>query len=310
MLYFLYIRIKQFLRILIELGIIRSIFFLAFCVFVYFLHLKYYWLNNNIYVPLGYVFLISSIHFSRKDKKFLRLFFENPSILIFSEYIIISLPLLVLAILSFNWLHLLILLLFNTALSFFLFNLSFSFRMNIVFKYDLKLIEWYSGLRQNLLLLIVLNVISIFLYNTIGGLIIMTLLISFVLVSFFMNCESKELVETFAPNPSSFLFKKAKIHFLYSSIFVVIPMILMLIFNFEYYYVALIITLVFITLQLFAIYTKYALYEPGDILKQNSILHALFLIGFIFPFIFPIAIYFLFKYRNSALKNLKTYLNA
>jgi len=309
MFYFFVIRFKQFYRIILELGILRSLFFLVGLVFVYYLHLKYYYLKGTFFIPVSYILLILSMHVSRKDKEFVKLFFNRTSSLFFLEYLLVVLPLFIVAFIANQWMHIFGIFIFLFVLAFFFPMLNYNFRSRFIIKYDFKMPEWYAGTRKNGFLLFILNVFSLLFFKNMSVQIGIILLVSLILMSFFINCESKEMLESFSVKGVSFLRNKVMMHLKYAFFILIIPLCLLLVFNAELFYLAFVLLVIVISMQLFAIYLKYAFYEQGEVLTQNSTFHMLFFIGFIFPFFTPVAMYFLFNYRKKAIENLKSYLN-
>jgi len=101
------IRFKQLLRIIKEIGLIRSIILIGIISFLISL------LNSKIRVESSrflamflYVLVVFFINFKRKDLNFLRLYFTNYYQVIILENIIISLPLLIVLIYYHLWLYL------------------------------------------------------------------------------------------------------------------------------------------------------------------------------------------------------------
>jgi hypothetical protein len=305
---FLLIRLKQFYRTLIELGLIRSLFLIIALAFIYYIHLKYYWLTDNIAIILFYVFIIISFQLKRRDKSFLKLFKNYASFIVFTEYLFFALPLIILALIKMQFMHATALIISCFLISYFL-KLSFNHFKIFTINYQFKLIEWYLGMRRNAFFILLLNILAIVLFRHFSAQIIIAILLSFILMTFFLHSESKEILEIFSSTPSNFMKKKIRIHLGYTLFSILIPLLVIIVFHFQLIYVALIILILIFGMQIFAIYLKYALYDPGEELAQNTIFHILFFIGFIFPFFTPIAFYFLLKFRTKALKNLNFYLN-
>lgn len=307
--YFLLIRLKQFYRIFLELGIVRSLFFLTSLLFLYYLYLKYYYLYHALIIPLSYVLIIASLHVSRKDKEFLQVFIPNFRLILLLEYLLITLPYFFVALIINQWMHLIGVLIFLSILVLFFPLLNFTSKNRIIIKYRFKIPEWYAGIRRYAFIFILLNTISIIFFQNMSVQIGIIVLISLILMSFFTDCEGKEMLESFSLKSNQFIRKRIILHLKYAFFIFIIPICNLLIFNQDVYYLFIILVFIVLSMQLFAIYVKYAFYEQGEELSQNATFHILFFIGFIFPFFTPVAVYFLFHYRKKAIENLNNYLN-
>ena len=87
--YYFRLRLKQFFRILKEIGFIRSLFLLGFLFLAFYLLVK---TNQGWIVPTGTILGLMFYHNERKDKEFLLLQTKDAASLLRIEYLLIGLP--------------------------------------------------------------------------------------------------------------------------------------------------------------------------------------------------------------------------
>jgi hypothetical protein len=113
------IRTKQLFRIIAGLGIFHAIFLLALiCFGLLAMFLK---LAEESYqeIIIGiFAFTILSVHLKRKDKEFIRIYAPKPHVIFFTEYILLSLPLLITLIFYELWVFVFAYFLFLIAIPF------------------------------------------------------------------------------------------------------------------------------------------------------------------------------------------------
>ncbi len=321
------VRISQFLRLLKGIGLFRIIILLLFLWPVSFIIYHFITSTENTFKSLIFIaLLLLAVHFSRKDKTFLKKIIKYPSLIYLSEYLVLILPILAIWIAYNNWIGagLLIVVVFIASLIHF--DLHFQnlgsvvqllinpFGSNLNSKYRIRLpfistssFEWISGIRKNLL--IVLPAYLFFLafsykpYVAVVGLIFLSLLIS----GFYFYGESREFVEFYAKNPRKFIFKKIKTN-LNQLIIVFAPMLIVaLISQVSSWYYLLGALIVSILIQVITIIFKYALFEENTNLNRNSIIVFGNILFLILPIFWPVPLIMGILYYNKALKNLKQY---
>ena len=90
-LYTLNFRLKQFLRLLYEIGVIRSFILIGICLVL--LTALYRFSNDLFYLPIFvYGFIMFIYQSNRKDKAFLKIFIKIPYIVYAVEYACLALP--------------------------------------------------------------------------------------------------------------------------------------------------------------------------------------------------------------------------
>ena len=98
------IRLKQFYREIIGIGFFRILVLLAISfLLVIFLYLQTSKVPNSIYTSIVVCLLILTLHNKRVDKLFLKINFNSYKWIIFFEYLLLSLVLLVSLVINGFW---------------------------------------------------------------------------------------------------------------------------------------------------------------------------------------------------------------
>lgn len=102
---FINVRLKQAYRAVKGIGLFRLIFLAGLLGFLAFILFKQTEILPNAYYFLGvYLSLIVSIQLARQDKLFLKSHFNNYKLICFTEYTILTIPLLLCLIYHSHWL--------------------------------------------------------------------------------------------------------------------------------------------------------------------------------------------------------------
>jgi hypothetical protein len=305
------IRGKQFNRGLSELGLFRVLALLGIFGFLatsLFLQLER---EPNIYlISAGYFGLIFLTHSKREDKLFLKSNFENFKSIFATEYLFISTPLIISLIYYSRW----------DVLSSFLFALAIL--VHIDFKiyqrvWNTKIqrlipsesFEWKAGLRKNLILITALWLIGMGTSFYIGSVPIVLFILGIIPNSFYDRGESVQILLASEKRTNQFLIQKIKIQILIFSI-LSLPLILaFVLFHAERWYIPVGEYLIFVSMHIYLILTKYAFYEPDSKSPAAQIFGGIgalcALIGIFLPVVWLLSVYFYFKSR----KNLNFYLD-
>jgi hypothetical protein len=309
--YFFLLRVRQIVRIFVEIGILRSLILLvlsAFAVFKLVLFTK----DHEVLIASVAFLSILSVHFKRKDKKLLTSIFDQPFFIYLVEYFFISTPsLLALAAVN-GWLFFSALILSILILSFTNYEKAISVSAAIKGSGLLSRlpVEWTSGLRRSWPGFIILYVIALFSYSYSTAIPLLIVISVIIICSFFNECEPYQLVDLYHRAPFDFLKLKYIQHLkvfwiLYS------PLLLFYTFFFpQYWFVFFVVFVVCSTLIVLTISTKYSSYLPNEELGMNSILIIISLCCFLIPFLSPIPFFLVIRNHRRAVKNLETYLYA
>lgn len=304
-------------RFLMELGFLRAAlvcgFVLAIFIFLFF-HL-----NSHKIVWGGiaiYSLLITSIQFSRNDKLFLKSIFINPRLAFTIEYVCLTIPLSVLLLAkgyifpSLSFIPIVFLIPFLN------YSVSIQPKWQMSFPFlPATAFEWKVGLRQNLWVIILLQVAGLFFYPYQVSFFIVILLIGIITATFYLEMESRLMLESQLEvwKQSNFLIKKIGHAFLLLFMNTLPISIAFFIFHFNFWYLFLGLFLLTFLLLAFSITVKYAFYEEGKNQRfMLAILQSLAIILLILPFISgfpsPILLFILLVYFfRKAQKNLKEY---
>lgn len=321
------VRISQFFRLLNEIGLFRVIFLLIILGFVLFFTYQFITTSENTIISLILIaLLLLSVHTSRKDKPFLEAIIKQPYLIYLSEYMVLTLPVLVIWIVKNNWIGAGILLLVVFIIPLIYYNLQFRYlgsiiqllinpfnpNLNLTVKTRLPFIssssfEWISGIRRNLLILIpvylLVLVFSFKPYVAVVGLIFLSLIIS----GFYFYGESREFVEFYAKSPRKFIVKKIYTNLRHLIVVFAPILIIALIFQISTWRFLLGALIVSIFIQVLTIIFKYSLFEENANLTRNSIIVYGNIIFAIVPYFLPVPIIMGIIHYNKALKNLKQY---
>lgn len=310
-LFFLSLRIKQFIRILDELGVLR--------VFILILAIGFGGkilipkLLINVYSTLIFVTLlifIASIHFSRKDKKMLKTLQISRYRLFFLEYFFMSIPFFIILFLSTSYLYIFVTLIFIFLIS--LFNYTFSFKRKRVLL-SLKFLpvvdfEWVSGMRKTWFYLLFFIFLGIGLSKHIFIIPLYFAAISIIIATFYFESEPKNFLSCFGLSANKFL--KMKI-FSSSRLFTILAIPLFVLFLFMHLDNVLLLLFTMFSsyiIIILSVVLKYAFYEPGKKLENNIIIISLSVFFFLVPYLAAIPLVLLIVYYRKAIRNLKLYL--
>lgn len=322
----LYIRLKQFLRFVKIVGLLRGLFLLGFLSFVGFI--LYNFISNPVNTNLiCIVFSISllALHLYRKDKHFLQLNFRYVSLVYLTEYLLLLSPLIVIFLyfgnlkgagILFLSTLLIALLNFRSNLIPLLYTLQFLIKPTKAFKHGLPvkvpinnplLFEWISGIRRFGIVIapIYLLVLAFSFRGYVGpiGVIVITIFTG----SFFQYGEPRNFIEVFANNPHAFMHRKiwinAKIYLLMLAPIALIS----LIFQPENYYWILGSVLIALLFQSLAIIFKYGLFAENRDLSHNSLIIFLNMAFVLVPLFWPVPVFMSIKYYKKAIDKLKPY---
>ena len=304
-------RLRQLIRIIIQIGIFRTIIlFVALIVFLLYSFLILSEKTYHTYLIGIFITLLLAIQINRKDKLFLNIYAKKPRVIFIIEYFILSLPLIALLIYNDLWASLLLVLLSLSIISFLNLNIKQS-SINSVFQ---KIIpndnfEWKAGVRKNFILIILLLIIGLFTSFYVASAPIIIFILGVIILNFYEKSEPLQILLAQELNTKMFLQKKIINHFLvfYS---MTIPLILLSVaFNPEYYYILLIELFAFSVLLIYTILLKYAFYKPNTISGAVQIYTNIGILGLLIPIIIPLIIILSIRFLFKALNNLNFYLN-
>jgi hypothetical protein len=284
--------------------------------------------RKSIFVSVITGVVLLSIHASRKDKRFIKVNFSNNYILYLTEYTLLSLPVLTTLIYFKEWKGAIILILFCTlipriylniglrsipsSLRFLLNPFSSGFGFNLDIKIPIKnpkAFEWISGLRRYFiplaLIYIFILAFSFKAYVAPAGFILLAIITS----GFYFYGESREFVQLFSHNASSFIFQKVKLSLKYLFIMLSPMGIIALTFQPHTWYFVIGALLISALIHIITIIFKYALFTENKDLSQNGTIVFINVICILLPFLWPLPVFMGIRYYIKAQTKLKTYFN-
>jgi len=308
---FVKIRLKQFYRGLIGIGLIRIIFLiglLAFIVLMLFIETSKY--PDTFYVTGITALIILVVHTKRQDKSFLKINFANYKLICFVEYLILASIIIAFLIFHFQWIPLLLLL---SAL-YLIIHLDLKTRQRNLNTKLQQLIpsecfEWKGGIRQTLFILITLWIIGLCTSFFIGSVPIVLFILGIIPFSFYEKGEPYQMILAYEMGTNQFLFHKIKMQISLFSILTIPLIAAFLVFHHERWYIPIIEYFIFISLYIYLILTKYAFYEPNSKSPSAQVFGAIGAFGGIIPVFLPVIWLLSIRFFFKSKENLNIYLN-
>lgn len=308
---FLKIRGAQFLRELKSLGLFYA---LLLCVagvaglwFFYRLQEKS---EPRFGSMLFILAMLVSIHFSRKDHRFIKLVAARPYRVYFSEYGAVALVVFILSFMKSQ--SLLLMLLFPLAGL-----LSFIPVSNVESKrtgwlgnlFPAANYEWKSGIRATGWMIPFLVMVAILVAPLPFASLSVCWVILALSMSFYEQGESRQMVASFMMRPSSFLISKTLLHCRTFLLLISPALVANLYFFPSKWWVGLFFVL-FCALNIAVFVTsKYAVWQHGQMNRSASIINTICMVGIFVPFLLPFPIVVLLRNYRRATLNLKSLLN-
>ncbi|MDQ3193211.1 MAG: hypothetical protein M3Q58_16630 [Bacteroidota bacterium] len=306
------IRFKQLSRELDDLGIFYGLFYLGLSIVAILVTYKLYQDPEKAWIPFaGVIAGVFFIHNNRKDRQFVFLHVKNPLRTIFTEYLVFTLPFTLPCLLSKQYYYFPIILL----LLFLISTLHFKFKLktpqvNPSLFINAKNFELISGMRKHFWGFVFIYLLSIsFCWLSFLPLFFLWVLTT-VLISFYQECESLNVLKVGGGTAASFLKNKilSQSKFL---VLILAPVLLVnLFFNFEYWYVNIIFLFLQLLVLVFAILYKYTVYEPNKDFSGSAVIVSIVSFSGLIPFLLPIPLIMCIRNYPKAIKNLKTYIHA
>lgn len=262
--------------------------------------------------------VVASMHFARRDHRFLNLLSPNPWKIYLREYFVLLVPVLLLFVIHQYW-SLILFSIFELLVFVGIISLvpvlsnnakTFAFvPVRITSIIPVPGFEWTSGYRRWGLQLLLFYLLSIGLsFLPFASLFLLSFL-TFVISGFYTHGESLAILNAGNLGASAFLKKKILRHSKFTGLFLLPVLIIYVIQHPEHWYIALIAWFVYIINIFYFITLKYALYRPDKKLTADSIWVALLFASTLIPFLFPIPIIVALRNYSLSKINLKIYLD-
>ncbi len=273
-----------------DIGLFRMLFILAVCfpMLVLFLH-RYLVVTQYSYAIAGLVLLlVFMVHRSRKDYNFLsKLSYSSPEWMYYIEYIVFSLPFLILLIICKQYVPALLYVLLLLSVCFIIPSSKEAksrLYTGVIRCIPAGMFEWQSGFRNTFPAIVLFYALGIVEIYQIWFAAVALILLAMIFISFYYGNESRQMLVASGQTPAKFLMYKLLRHVKYWILFLS-PLFLLSFIHYEYWLYILIAFVAAINLLAFAILLKYAFYRPATVSGISSMIGTLaWLCSIILPF--------------------------
>ncbi len=308
---FIKLRAKQTYRELCEIGLMRSIFVLMLlCFLLVTMFLAVQEDKITSYIIAGFLFVFLLIHVKRKDKVFLQTRFSNHKYIFQVEYLLLAFPLIISLLLNYKWQQLIILILGGFAISYMNYipeKRSLNTKLQKFIPNEMY--EWKAGSRKLMFIVVPFWTVGLFTSFFIGSVPVTIFVIGISLLGLYETCEPYQMIIASEKSPRKFVNRKILLH---TWLFTVISMPLVvafIAFHVEYWYIAVVEYLVFISLHIYFILIKCAYYQSNKKPAPAQIMNILGAISLIIPLFLPVIWLFSIIFYSNSLKTLNYYLD-
>lgn len=303
------IRLKQGLRIVNDLGIGRFLFLIIIYILVSFPLFLSAKQESGIRIAVTVILLLLLfIQTKRKDIRFLKSHVENYHLLLFVEYLLISIPL-VTGLLYFQEYLMLLLLVSGIALIGFVNRPTKTIVLNTFLQRLIpdECFEWKSGIRSSMLYLVPVWLAGLLTSFWIGSIPVALVIIGIATLGFTENNEPLTLLQQFEKGPGKLLNFKIKNQLMLFSVITIPLLLVYLLLHIEYWYIAVAIYLIFLIVNAYAILCKYAFYQPNT-RSAGQLFNIFGTVSAFLPFLLPVVLFLIIRFWFRSVSNLKPYL--
>jgi hypothetical protein len=308
---YLLLRLKQFSRSMKELGLGRLLFMggMAACL-LFALYASTAANPGSYYAAGSYMTILLFIQIKRSDRQFLKIHIQNLRLLLFTEYLFLSSPLLACLLVHKQWLTTgaVIALLPLTG------SLDPGIRQRSLNTFLQRLIpsssfEWKGGIRKTFLLWIVLWVSGIVTSFYIGSIPLVIFMLGMIPMNFYEKGEPDGMILIYESGPGRFLWNKIRVHFLIFTVIMAPLVAAFLVFHPDKWYIPALEFCIILTVHTYIILTKYAFYQPNSKSNGVEVFQAMGALGIILPFLLPVVWILSIRFYIKSVKNLNLYLD-
>lgn len=300
-------------RAFVGIGFIRLVVLVALFVFlaVQLFSQTSVW-PNAMFVAIGALLIIGAIHIKRPDTQFLKTSFPNYKSIVLTEYLVFSLPIMVMMLLHQQWF----------ALATFALGILLVSRLGVrkkpttltINKKIVDLIppmafEWKAGLRQSWLLLIPVWMVGFATINFIGSAPLAILVVGILTFAFYEEGEPYNTLTVFELSPACFIKQKAMMNMAIFTVLMAPHTIAFMAIHRDYWYIAPAALIVLTTLHGYLTLTKYAFYRPNVKLAAAQSFCTIGFVSIFAPIILPVVWLLAIRFYFFPIKNLKPYLH-
>ncbi len=304
------IRLKQIYRNINGIGLIRFIVLAGFIgLFGIALYVKTSDKLTSQYISIGFLLLILLIHLKRRDKLFLKSHFSNDKILMLTEYIVFSIPLVCCFLIHKQWIAI-----SELSALLIIVNLDLKARHSNLNTKLQKLIpddafEWKAGLRKQFFIIVPVWIIAALTSFFVGSVPIAIFILGISISTFFEKCEPYQFLWSNELSSKRLLLLKIKRQIQLFSIIVVPLIVLFLLFNFNRWYIPIAEYFLFCSLHIYSIMTKYAFFEPNIKSPAAQVFLNIGGVGLILPIFLPVIWLLTVRFYIKSVNNLNFFLD-
>lgn len=307
----LHIRFKQIYRDASGLGLFRSIVaggLIIFLLMALFTNISKPGLGG--WITAGYLVSILIIHVKRPDKRFLKVNVANHHGILFFEYVLLAIPLLVCQLYLHYFEVAAITILALVVIPFTGFSIQRKGLNNrFIRAIPDEAFEWKSGVRRYFIFMAMVWLVGIFASNYVGSVPVAIVLLGLVMVNFYEYGEPLPILMSQELEANKFLFRKILIVQAIFSV-VLLPLIIaFFIFHPELWFIPVIEYVLISFILWYAILLKYAFYKPNQQLIAGQIFTAIGAMSLFLPFLIPLLWILSVRFYFKSITNLKSYLD-
>jgi hypothetical protein len=305
------LRLQQIFRMTSEVGIFRFLILLAVLVLVI------TGLVNAALQPdyqsamvFMYALAILGIHSRRRDKLFIRIHFDYPFSVFFTEYVFLSLPLIAPLIFTNAYFHTIGFLALLSIIVYFNFDRT---RQHLNTKLQSLIpaaaFEWKAGIRKSFwLFCIIWSIGLMFSFSDFMAPVSMVLT-GLIVFSFYETGEPLDMLMVFELKPAKLIAYKIALHTAILFCCNLPLMLLFWLFHPSIWFIPVVIMLLIIFGHVYLILLKYAFYTPMEKPAGSDLLIAMGFTGMIVPVFMPVVMLLSIRFYFKAINNLKQYLD-
>ena len=268
----LLMRLKQSYRIMFRIDVVHLI--LLFCIVGFIGISCFYFLGHkpqNLCFLAIMVLLLFNLHYQRRDRRFLHINVEYKNLIICSEYIMLTLPIVIFLVIHEFWLYSIGVLMISILLGLVPIikkkHRKQTLNTLIQRKIPDNAYEWKAGVRRYFWFLLGLWTVGLCTCYYFYSSVIATLLIGFYVLDFFRLNESRQMLLSCQQRPPIFLRNKILQSILLLSLLILPQLIFTIIFRLNLWYIPVIEYVILLSILIYVITLKYAFYSP----QRNSV---------------------------------------
>ena len=305
------IRFKQLMREFSGIGIFRFLFLIGLAVFLGAMIFTFIGKTpHKFYVSGISLLLILSMHIKRTDRNFIKILVLRPYRVYFTEYSLLSLPLIFSLVYFQEWLIIIGFIFGLLIISFIAYSPKPVTRNNrLIGLIPSRSFEWKAGARKNYLFMAVIWVAGMLASFIVGVVPVAIIVLAFIIFGFYQQNEPVSILISRELGTKKFLWDKIVDLQLQFTLLLAPLLFAFFIFHPQFWFVPVLEYVLFSFVFVYIVLMKYAFYEPGSKNSANQILVAFGPLSILVPFMLPVIWLLSIKFYFNAKSNLKIYLD-